>query len=148
MFSNPPHFLLLVPVAVFFPRFSHCPFYSSSFWGDWSAPWLVAHDGLDPLGERPHVLLKTEICLESIYSSVYSVAPLTADTFCTWWKKFLSTTFSILLIFGLFAVTEKSDFSESLFRNFLCCGWKSLAWVPGGGWQYRSLPCKDTHILS
>lgn len=67
MFSNPPQFLLLVPVAVFFPRLSHYPFYSSSFWGDWSAPWLVAHDGLNPLGEGPHVLLKTEIYLESIY---------------------------------------------------------------------------------
>lgn len=74
MFSNPPHFLLLVPVAVLFPRFSHCPFHSSSFWGDWSAPWLVAHDGLNPLGECPHVLLKTEIYLVSIYFDLSHLA--------------------------------------------------------------------------
>lgn len=67
MFSNPPHFLLLVPVAVFFPGFSYCPFYSGSFWGDWSAPWLVAHDGLNPLGQCPHVLLRTELGSVSIY---------------------------------------------------------------------------------
>lgn len=67
MFRYPPHFLLLVPVAVFFPGFSHRSFDSSSFEGDRSAAGLVAHDGLDPLGERPHVLLKTEIYSVSIY---------------------------------------------------------------------------------
>lgn len=65
------HFLLLVLVAVFFPGFSHHPLCSSSFWANRAAAWLVAHDGLNPLGQGLHILLNKENT--SVFTSFHSV---------------------------------------------------------------------------
>lgn len=61
------YFLLLVLVAVFFPGFSHHHLWSSFSWADRSTAWFVAHDGLNPLGERPHILLKIETIFVHIF---------------------------------------------------------------------------------
>lgn len=60
MFVQTAYFLFLVPVAVFLPGFSRCCFWSSFSWANRSTAWLVAHDRLNPLGERPYILLKRE----------------------------------------------------------------------------------------
>lgn len=65
----------------------------------------------------------------------------------TAWKKFLSTVFSILLIFPVLLVEEGSQLSKSFLWNLLCCGWKSSSSMWGGGWQYRSFPCVRSNTV-
>lgn len=62
----------------------------------------------------------------------------------TWWKKVLSTTFSIwfafLFLHGCIFISPPFAFFS---RSRWCWYWKVRGSLPGGGWQYRSLPCKD-----
>lgn len=50
----------------------------------------------------------------------------------TWWKKCLSTVFSMHLTFeGLSAICS----TPLCLANLACWGWKSLGFMWGGGWQ-------------
>lgn len=62
------YFLLLVRVAVFFPGFPH-HLWCSLYWADRSAAQLVAHNGLNPLGECPHIFLMEEVLVNHIFNS-------------------------------------------------------------------------------
>lgn len=140
VFGKAANFLLLVSVAVLLPGFPNCCFCCGFGWANRSTPWLIAHNGLNALRERPDVLLRRK------RSDLYFVSHYVIRKwrrFCTWWKKLLSTVFSILLIFRLFTAAERSELSNFLRRNILCCGWKSSSWICGGGWQYRSFPCAE-----
>ena len=155
---EPANFLLLVLVPVFFPGFAQRHLWLG--FTDRSAAWLVAHDGLNALGESPHVVLKTEdtstlklglpqwkafwIIDKYITTTLEFVLLVRGQQMhCTWLKKFLSTEFSILLILWcLCVVVEMSRSSTCVFWKLSCCGWKSSGFICGGGWQYRSFPCR------
>lgn len=57
--SDPAHFLLLVPVAVFLPGLAYRGFGARFPRVAYRAvPRLVTHEMLDPFGERPHIILQ------------------------------------------------------------------------------------------